>query len=87
MGIRKSKITPSINVDDMLKSAEISNEIEEEKQDTDKLLVEIREAKETLLKIQQDLQETIKAKSDTALVDGVAKNHDIIIENQKRHSL
>lgn len=56
MGIRKSNITPSINVDDMLKSAEISHEIEAEKQDVDKLLVEIREAKETLLKIQQDLQ-------------------------------
>lgn len=50
MGIRKSNITPSINVDDMLKSAEISHEIEAEKQDVDKLLVEIREAKETLLK-------------------------------------
>ena len=45
MGIRKSNITPSINVDDMLKSAEISHEIEAEKQDVDKLLVEIREAK------------------------------------------
>ena len=44
MGIRKSNITPSINVDDMLKSAEISHEIEAEKQDVDKLLVEIREA-------------------------------------------
>lgn len=31
MGIRKSKITPSINVDDMLKKAEISHEIETEK--------------------------------------------------------
>ena len=40
MGIRKSNITPSINVDDMLKSAEISHEIEAEKQDVDKLLVE-----------------------------------------------
>ena len=38
----------------MLKSAEISHEIEAEKQDVDKLLVDIREAKETLLKIQQD---------------------------------
>ena len=30
MGIGKSKITPSINVDDMLKKAEISHEIEAE---------------------------------------------------------
>ena len=28
MGIGKSKITPSINIDDMLKKAEISHEIE-----------------------------------------------------------
>ena len=50
--------------DDMLKSAEISHEIEAEKQDVDKLLVEIREAKETLLKIQQDLQNVIKVEDD-----------------------
>ena len=67
MGIRKSNITPSINVDDMLKSAEISHEIEAEKQDVDKLLVEIREAKETLLKIQQDLQNVIKAEDDVTV--------------------
>lgn len=68
MGIGKSKITPSINVDDMFKSAEISNEIETEKQDADKLLVEIRETKDVLLKIHQDLQESIKAESDAAVV-------------------
>ena len=40
MGIRKSNITPSINVDDMLKSAEISHEIEAEKhQDGEKNIV------------------------------------------------
>lgn len=41
MGIRKSKITPSINVDDMLKNAEISHEIETERLDVDKRLKEI----------------------------------------------
>ena len=61
MGIRKSKITPSINVDDMLKKAEINHEIETEKLDVDKRLKEICEIKETLLKIQQDLQDAIKA--------------------------
>ena len=55
MGIGKSKITPSINVDDMLKTAEIGHEIEAEKQDADKILAEIREAKETLLTIHQVL--------------------------------
>ena len=33
MGIGKSKITPSINVDDMLKKAESNHELEAEKQD------------------------------------------------------
>lgn len=66
MGIGKSKITPSINIDDMFKTAEINQEIEAEKQDADKLLVEIREAKETLLKIHQDLREAIKAEEDAA---------------------
>lgn len=68
MGIGKSKITPSINVDDMLKKAEISHEIEAEKQDADKRLTEIREAKEALLKIHQDLQDAIKAERDAAMI-------------------
>ncbi len=45
MGIGKSKITPSINVDDMLKTAEISHEIEAERQDADKMLTEVRKQK------------------------------------------
>ena len=46
MGIGKSKITSSINFDDMFKMAEISQEIEAEKQDVDKQLAKVREAKE-----------------------------------------
>jgi UDP-galactopyranose mutase len=46
MGIRKSKITPSINVDDMLKKVEISHETETEKLDVDKRLKEICEIKD-----------------------------------------
>lgn len=68
MGIGKSKITPSINVDDMLKKAEISHEIEAEKQDVDKRLTEIREAKEALLKIHRDLLDAIKAEGEAAMV-------------------
>ena len=41
MGIGKSRITPSINIDDMLEKAEISHEIEAEKQDADKRLAEV----------------------------------------------
>ena len=68
MGIGKSRITPLINVDDMLKQAEISHEIEAEKQDADKRLAEVREAKDTLVKAHQDLQNAIKAERDAAII-------------------
>ncbi|ADY36710.1 hypothetical protein Bacsa_2155 [Phocaeicola salanitronis DSM 18170] len=67
MGIGKSRITPSIDVDDMLEKAEISHEIEAEKQDADKRLAEVREAKDALVKIHQDLQDAIKAERDAAM--------------------
>lgn len=66
MGIGKSKITPSINVDDMFKTTEISHEIE--KLDADKQLAEVREAKEVLQKIHQNLQDAIKAEGNAAFV-------------------
>ena len=68
MGIGKSRITPSINVDDMLEKAEINHEIEAEKQDADKRLAEVREAKQALVKIHQDLQDAIKAERDAAMI-------------------
>ena len=68
MGIGKSRITPSINIDDMLEKAEISHEIEAEKQDADKRLAEVREAKDALVKIHQDLQDAIKAERDAAMI-------------------
>ena len=67
MGIGKSR-TPSINVNDMLEKAEISHEIETEKQDADKQLAEVREAKQALVKIHQDLQDAIKAERDAAMI-------------------
>ena len=80
MGIGKSKITPSINVDDMLKKAGISHEIEAEKQDADKRLTEIREAKEALLKIHQDLLDAIKAEGEAAMVlqEAISSSNNII---------
>ena len=68
MGIGKSRISPSINVDDMLKKAESSYGIEAEKQDADKRLAEVREAKDALVKIHQDLQDAIKADRDAAMI-------------------
>ena len=52
----------------MLKKAEISHEIEVEKQDADKRLTEIREAKEALLKIHQEFQDVIKAEGNAAMI-------------------
>ena len=80
MGIGKSKITPSINVDDMLKKAEISHEIEAEKQDADKRLTEIREAKEALLKIHRNLLDAIKAEGEATVVlqEAISSSNDII---------
>ena len=52
----------------MLKKAEISHEIETEKLDVDKRLKEICEIKETLLKIQQNLQDAIKAEGNASVV-------------------
>ena len=52
----------------MLKKAESNHELEAEKQDADKRLTEIREAKEALLKIHQDLQDAIKAERDAAMI-------------------
>ena len=79
MGIGKSR-TPSINVDDMLEKAEINHEIEAEKQDADKRLAEVREAKQALVKIHQDLQDAIKAERDAAMVlqEAISSSDNII---------
>lgn len=54
MGIGKSRGTSPINVNDMLENIEMNQQIESEKQEIDKLLIEIREAKETLIKFNED---------------------------------
>lgn len=61
MGIGKSRGTSPINVNDMLEKVEISQQVESEKQEIDRLLVEIREAKETLIKFNEDLEKAIAA--------------------------
>lgn len=64
----------------MLKKAEISHEIEAEKLDADKRLTEIREAKEVLLKIHQDLLDAIKAEGEAAAVlqEAISSSNNII---------
>ena len=59
MGIGKSRGTSPINVNDMLEKVEINQQIETEKSEVNKLLVEIREAKETLIKFNGDLEKAI----------------------------
>ena len=61
MSIGKSRGTSPINVNDMLEKVEINRQIETEKSEVDKLLVEIREAKETLIKFNEDLEKAIAA--------------------------
>lgn len=61
MGIGKSRGTSPINVNDMLENIEMNQQIESEKQEIDKLLIEIREAKETLIKFNEDLEKAIAA--------------------------
>ena len=61
MGIGKSRGTSPINVNEMLEKVEINRQIETEKSEVDKLLVEIREAKETLIKFNEDLEKAITA--------------------------
>ena len=63
MGIGKSRGTSPINVNDMLEKVEINQQIEAEKSEIDKLLVEIREVKETLIKFNKDLEKAIAVES------------------------
>ena len=59
MGIGKSRGISPINVNDMLEKIEINQQIETEKSEVDRLLVEIREAKKTLIKFNEDLEKAI----------------------------
>lgn len=61
MGIGKSRGTSPINVNDILEKIEINQQIETEKSEIEKLLIEIREAKETLIKFNKDLEKAIAA--------------------------
>lgn len=45
----------------MLNEVEMNQQFESEKQEIDKLLIEIREAKETLIKFNEDLEKAIVA--------------------------
>lgn len=64
----------------MLKKAESNHELEAEKQDADKRLTEIREAKEALLKIHRNLLDAIKAEGEATVVlqEAISSSNNII---------
>ena len=70
MGIGKSRGTSPINVNDMLEKVEMNQQIESEKQEIDKLLVEIREAKETLIKFNEGALKAAAGSCDN-IVNGI----------------
>lgn len=80
MGIGKSRGTSPINVNDMLEKVEINQQIETEKSEVDKLLVEVREAKETLIKFNEDLEKAIAAENhiEAALKAAVGSCDNIV---------
>lgn len=80
MGIGKSRGTSPINVNDMLENVEMNQQIESEKQEIDKLLIEMREAKETLIKFNEDLEKAIAAENhiEAALKAAVGSCDNIV---------
>lgn len=59
----------------MLGKVGICHEVEAEKLDADKRLAEVREVKEVLLQIHQDLQDAIKAEQNTQLKAAIVPKH------------
>lgn len=61
MGIGKSKVSPSIDVDDMLGAVEAERQIASEKEELEKALKELRELKSVLQMFMEDLETAIGA--------------------------
>ena len=61
MGIGKSKVSPSIDVDDMLGAVEAERQIASEKEELEKALKELRELKSVLQMFMEDLEAAIGA--------------------------
>lgn len=80
MGIGKTKINTPANIADMLGQVEINHQIEAEKQEADRLLQEVREAKDVLQETRNSLMEAIKAASNVemALKAATASSDNIV---------
>ena len=61
MGIGKSKVSPSIDVDDMLGAVEAERQIASEKEEMETALKELRELKSVLQMFMEDLETAIGA--------------------------
>ena len=61
MGIGKSKVSSSIDVDDIIGSVETGRQIASEKKELEKTLTELREAKSVLQTFVGDLEKAIGA--------------------------
>ena len=61
MGIGKSKVSPSIDVDEMLGAVEAERQIASEKEELEKSLKELRELKSVLQMFMEDLEAAIGA--------------------------
>lgn len=80
MGIGKSRGASPLNVSNMLEEVEINQQIKAEKSEVNKLLVEIKEAKETLIKFNEDLEKAIAAENhiEAALKAAVGSCDNIV---------
>ena len=61
MGIGKSKVSPSIDVDEMLGAVEVERQMASEKEELEKALKELRELKSVLQMFMEDLETAIGA--------------------------
>ncbi|MGM9776950.1 MAG: hypothetical protein ACI3ZD_01245, partial [Prevotella sp.] len=61
MGIGKSKVSPSIDVDEMLGAVEAERQIASEKEELEKSLKDLRELKSVLRMFMEDLETAIGA--------------------------
>ena len=81
MGIGKSKVSPSIDVDDMLGAVEAERQIASEKEELEKSLKELRELKSVLQMFMEDLETAIGAecKAEGALKAAAESCDNVVV--------
>ena len=81
MGIGKSKVSPSIDVDDMLGAVEAERQIASGKEELEKALKELRELKSVLQMFMEDLETAIGAecKAEGALKAAAESCDNVVV--------